>query len=326
MYSLKELQELIHNEISSLSTGEEPKGLYEPIHYVLSLGGKRIRPALCLLAYQLFSKKEFGKEVIYPAIGLEVFHNFTLLHDDVMDAANMRRGMPTVHKKWDGNTAILSGDAMMIKAYQYMAECPEKYMPEVMKAFNDLALGVCEGQQYDMDFESRSNVSVDEYLEMIRLKTSVLIAGSLKIGAIIGGASQKDKNFLYKFGENIGIAFQLQDDYLDVYGDPAVFGKNIGGDIVNNKKTFLLLQALQKAQGQAKEELNKWLESKDADTEKKIAAVRNIYDELGIPGLSQDLMNKYFNRSIEALEQIDADENLKADLKQFAVNLIDRVN
>ena len=326
MYSLKELQDLIHKEIKGLRTGDEPKGLYEPIHYVLSLGGKRIRPALCLLAFQLFSKKKPGKDVIYPAIGLEVFHNFTLLHDDVMDAADIRRGMPTVHKKWNDNTAILSGDAMMIKAYQYVSMCPEKDMAEVMETFNELALGVCEGQQYDMDFETRNDVTAEEYIEMIRLKTSVLIAGSLKIGAIIGSASKKDKNLIYEFGENIGIAFQLQDDYLDVYGDPAVFGKNIGGDIVNNKKTFLLLQALGKAKGRVKAELDKWIENRDADAQEKIDAVRGIYDNLGIPSLSQTLMKEYFDKSINALLSIDADEKIKEDLRQFAINLIDRAS
>jgi len=325
MYSLKELQELIHTRIENLQTGGEPKALYEPIQYVLSLGGKRIRPALCLLSYQLFNSSEPDDSIIYPAIALEVFHNFTLLHDDVMDDADMRRSMPTVHKKWDTNTAILSGDAMMIKAYQYMAMCPGKFMPEVMKEFNDLALGVCEGQQYDMDFETRNDVTVDEYLEMIRLKTSVLIAGSLKIGAVIGGASERDKGLLYDFGENIGIAFQLRDDYLDTYGDPAVFGKNIGGDIVNNKKTFLLLKAMQKAQGHVKDELEMWLKTTDGDDGKKIEAVRDIYDELGIPALSQALMNDYFERSMKALDEVKADDDLKADLKQFAVNLIDRV-
>ncbi len=326
MYSLNELQDLIHKEIKGLNTGDEPKGLYEPIHYVLSLGGKRIRPALCLMAYQLFSKKEPGKEVIYPAMGLEIFHNFTLLHDDVMDAADMRRGMPTVHKRWDDNTAILSGDAMMIKAYQYISMCPEEKMAEVMKAFNDLALGVCEGQQYDMDFETRNDVTADEYIEMIRLKTSVLIAGSLKIGAIIGNASEKNKYLIYEFGENIGIAFQLQDDYLDVYGDPAVFGKNIGGDIVNNKKTFLLLQALMKAKGTVKAELDKWIKIRGTDPQEKIDAVRGIYDDLGIPSLSQTLMNNYFDKSINALFSIDADEKIKEDLKQFAINLVERAS
>jgi len=326
MYSLEDLQELIHEKISKLQPGNEPRGLYEPIEYVLSIGGKRIRPALCLLAYQLFSSDEFEDGVVYPALALEVFHNFTLLHDDVMDDADMRRGTPTVHKKWDANTAILSGDAMMIKAYQYISMCSEKYMPEVMRVFNDLALGVCEGQQYDMDFETRNDVSVDEYLEMIRLKTSVLIAGSLTIGAIIGGASKEDRELLYEFGENIGIAFQLQDDYLDVYGDPAVFGKKIGGDIVNNKKTFLLLKALQKADGDVKDELLMWLKSEEGDDEKKIEAVRKIYDSLNVPKLSQDLMKEYFNKSVNALDRVNADVKLKADLRQFAVNLIDRIS
>ena len=324
MYSLKKLQKIIQDEIEALQIGNKPAGLYEPIRYVLSIGGKRIRPALCLLAYQLFSKKGLSDEIIYPAIGLEVFHNFTLLHDDVMDEADMRRNKPTVHKMWNENTAILSGDAMMIKAYQYISMCPDRYLPEVMDEFNKIALGVCEGQQYDMDFEQRNDVTVDEYLEMIRLKTSVLIAGSLKIGAIIGGASQEEQSLLYEFGENIGIAFQLQDDYLDVYGDAVSFGKNIGGDIVNNKKTFLLLQATRNAKGSLKEELEKWLENENADSSEKISAVRSIYDELGVPQLSEKLMNEYFNKAISALEKVKADIGLKEDLTRFAVNLIDR--
>ncbi len=324
MYSLKELQKIIGEEIEKLQTGDKPEGLYDPIHYVLSIGGKRIRPALCLLAYQLFNSSELSDEIIYPALGLEVFHNFTLLHDDVMDSADIRRNKPTVHVKWDANTAILSGDAMMIKAYQYVAMCPNESLPEVMEEFNNLALGVCEGQQYDMDFEHRNDVTVDEYLEMIRLKTSVLIAGSLKIGAIIGGASHDDMNLLYEFGENIGIAFQLQDDYLDVYGDAASFGKNIGGDIVNNKKTFLLLQALQNAKGLLKEELEMWLNITESDNTKKIDAVRKIYDKLNIRELSQNLMNDYFNKAIGALEIIDVNNELKEDLKKFATKLIDR--
>ena len=325
MYSLKELQKVIGAEIDGLQTGDNPKGLYEPIHYVLSIGGKRIRPALCLLAYQLFNSSELSDEIIYPALGLEVFHNFTLLHDDVMDSADIRRNKPTVHVKWDANTAILSGDAMMIKAYQYVSKCPRENLPEVMAEFNSLALGVCEGQQYDMDFEQRKDVTVDEYLEMIRLKTSVLIAGSLKIGAIIGGASVREMNLLYEFGENIGIAFQLQDDYLDVYGDTASFGKSIGGDIVNNKKTFLLLKALQKAEGATKEELEMWLNITEENNLEKVNAVRAIYDKLNIRELSQDLMNDYFNKAINALEIIRADNKLKDDLKEFAINLIDRV-
>ncbi len=324
MYSLKELQKIIGEEIDKLQSGDKPEGLYEPIHYVLSIGGKRIRPALCLLAYQLFNSSELSDEIIYPALGLEVFHNFTLLHDDVMDSADIRRNKPTVHVKWDANTAILSGDAMMIKAYQYMAMCPKERLPKVMEEFNKLALGVCEGQQYDMDFEQRNDVTVDEYLEMIRLKTSVLIAGSLKIGAIIGGASSEQMNLIYKFGENIGIAFQLQDDYLDVYGDTASFGKSIGGDIVNNKKTFLLLRALQEAEGSLEEELKGWLKITEENSYEKVNAVRVIYDKLNIREFSQNLMNDYFNKAIGALEIINVNNELKEDLKKFATKLIDR--
>jgi geranylgeranyl diphosphate synthase type II len=323
MYTLKELQLVINEKIRSITIGGEPRGLFEPIEYVLSLGGKRIRPALCLLGYQLFKDDEPGDDVIFPAIGLEVFHNFTLLHDDVMDKAAMRRNMPTVHKKWDENTAILSGDAMMIKAYQYMAMCPDPVLPEVMNVFNELALGVCEGQQYDMDFERRNDVTVDEYIEMIRLKTSVLIAGSLKIGAVIGGASQTDRELLYRFGEKIGIAFQLRDDFLDVYGDAESFGKKIGGDIVNNKKTFLLLNALKKASDKQKKELREWLDKSDDDAN-KITAVRNIYDTLGVPEDSEALMNDYYSIAIDALDQIKGNEKVKNDLKQFANNLIKR--
>ena len=324
MYSLKDFQEIIGNEIKELQIGNNPKGLYEPIQYVLAIGGKRIRPALCLLAYQLFNTKKLSPEIIYPALGLEVFHNFTLLHDDVMDSADIRRNQPTVHVKWDDNTAILSGDAMMIKAYQYMSMCPKENLSEVMAEFNKLALGVCEGQQYDMDFEQKNDVTVDEYLGMIRLKTSVLIAGSLKIGAIIGGASNEEMNLLYEFGENIGIAFQIQDDYLDVYGNTASFGKSIGGDIVNNKKTFLLLQALQKADGSLRGELDMWMDKKGGDNTEKIDGVRAIYDKLNIRELSQKLMNDYFEKAIRALETVNVNNKLKEDLKQFAINLIDR--
>jgi geranylgeranyl diphosphate synthase type II len=323
MYTLKELQLVINEKIRSITIGGEPRGLFEPIEYVLSLGGKRIRPALCLLGYQLFKDDEPGDDVIFPAIGLEVFHNFTLLHDDVMDKAAMRRNMPTVHKKWDENTAILSGDAMMIKAYQYMAMCPDPVLPEVMNVFNELALGVCEGQQYDMDFERRNDVTVDEYIEMIRLKTSVLIAGSLKIGAVIGGASQTARELLYRFGEKIGIAFQLRDDFLDVYGDAESFGKKIGGDIINNKKTFLLLNAFKKASDKQKKELREWLDKSDDDAN-KITAVRNIYDTLGVPEDSEALMNDYYSIAIDALDQIKGNEKVKNDLKQFANNLIKR--
>ena len=231
----KELLSQIHAYIESLPYSHDPKGLYDPIEYVLGLGGKRLRPVLMLLAYNLF--KEDVKAIFSQAAAIETYHNFTLLHDDLMDKADMRRGKLTVHKKWNENTAILSGDAMLILSYQFMMQgCPESCMKQVMEVFSRTALEVCDGQQWDMEFECREDVTVDEYMEMIRLKTSVLLAGALKIGAILGGASEKDAQLLYDFGIKAGLAFQLQDDYLDVYGDPAVFGKKIGGDILCNKR------------------------------------------------------------------------------------------
>jgi geranylgeranyl diphosphate synthase type II len=325
MHSLTALQTIVEKEIESLSLDQEPAGLYAPIRYVLDIGGKRIRPALCLAAYQLFSKNTDFSEVLYPALGLEVFHNFTLLHDDLMDAASIRRNKKTVHLKWNANTAILSGDAMMVKASQYISKCQDKYLPEVLQVFNQTALEVCEGQQYDMDFENRLDVTVDEYLRMIRLKTSVLIAGSLKIGAIIGGASKDEANLLYDFGENIGIAFQLQDDFLDVYGDTETFGKAIGGDIVNNKKTFLLIQALQEATDSLKEELKNWIEKESGRDEEKIKAISSIYDALGIADTTKDLMMAYYDQGMQALHKVNIEATMKQDLEQFALKLIDRV-
>lgn len=325
MHSLTALQSIVEKEIESLSLEQEPAGLYAPIRYVLDIGGKRIRPALCLAAYQLFSKKANFSEVLYPALGLEVFHNFTLLHDDLMDAASIRRNKKTVHLKWNANTAILSGDAMMVKASQYISHCQDKHLPEVLQVFNQTALEVCEGQQYDMDFENRLDVRVDEYLNMIRLKTSVLIAGSLKIGAIIGGASKDEANLLYDFGENIGIAFQLQDDFLDVYGNTETFGKAIGGDIVNNKKTFLLIQALQKATDPLKEELKSWIGKNARPDEEKIEGVRSIYNTLGIPDITKNLMMVYYNQAMQALKKVSIEAAMKQDLEQFALKLIDRV-
>ena len=231
--------------------------LYRPIDYVLSMGGKHLRPSLMLMACNIFS--EDIAPAIKPAIGIEIFHNFTLLHDDIMDKADSRRGKPTVHKKWEENVAILSGDAMLIKAYQYISTCPEKRLSKILEVFSQTAIEVCEGQQYDMDFEKESLVTEEMYLKMIRLKTAVLLGASLKIGAIIGGANQHEANCLYDFGINIGIAFQLKDDLLDVYGNSKKFGKTIGGDITCNKKTFLLIRTINKANEKEKEELEKWL-------------------------------------------------------------------
>ncbi|MBI9061158.1 MAG: polyprenyl synthetase family protein [Marinilabiliaceae bacterium] len=322
MYTIKDLQSIVEKELSAQQFVEQPEGLYLPIEYILGVGGKRIRPTLCLAGCYLFNDEI--KPAIKPALGLEIFHNFTLLHDDVMDNADVRRNQATVHIKWNPNTAILSGDAMLIKAYQYIADLNTNSLPSVMALFNQTALEVCEGQQYDMEFETRQDVSVDEYMKMIRLKTAVLLAGSLKTGAIIGGASDEQANLLYEFGENIGLGFQLQDDYLDVYGDVETFGKAIGGDIVANKKTFMLINALQLASGDLRKKLDEWLIEENFDAAKKIEAVRAIYDKVGVADLAREKMHYYFNKAMQALNKVDGKEAMKEDLRQFALKLIER--
>jgi geranylgeranyl diphosphate synthase type II len=322
MYTITDLQKLVEQEITKQQFVVEPKGLYQPIDYVMGMGGKRIRPTLCLAGCYLF--RDTIQNALKPSLSLEIFHNFTLLHDDIMDNADVRRNQPTVHKKWDENTAILSGDAMLIKAYQYAAEIEPQYLKSVLDVFSQTAIEVCEGQQYDMEFETRDDVKVDDYLNMIRLKTAVLLAASLKTGAIIGGASAQDADLLYKFGENIGLAFQLQDDFLDVYGDIETFGKAIGGDIVANKKTFLLLNALQLASGSLREDLINWINAKDFDAHEKIESVKNIYNSLKVDALAKEKMNFYFNNAITALDKVNGRESMKEELRKFAVKLIER--
>ena len=322
MLSFKEIQEKIEREIGRLEFDCPPKSLYEPITYILSLGGKRIRPALVLMAYNLY--REDVEKAIRPAIGLEVFHNFTLLHDDLMDQADKRRNKPTVHKVWNANTAILSGDAMLIAAYQLIGETAPEHLKEVLDLFTRTALEICGGQQYDMEFESRMDVSEEEYLEMIRLKTAVLLACSLKTGAILGGASQEDAENLYRFGINIGLAFQLQDDLLDVYGDTRTFGKNIGGDILCNKKTFLLINALRRAEGEQKAQLEHWIARKDFDAAEKIAAVTNIYNVLGLKELSEAKMQTYYAEGMKNLAALSVSEERLAVLKEVTSRLMFR--
>lgn len=322
MLSFKEIQEKIEREIGQLEFDCPPKSLYEPITYILSLGGKRIRPALVLMAYNLY--REDVEKVIRPAIGLEVFHNFTLLHDDLMDQADKRRSKPTVHKVWNANTAILSGDAMLIAAYQLIGETAPEHLKEVLDLFTRTALEICGGQQYDMEFESRMDVSEEEYLEMIRLKTAVLLACSLKTGAILGGASREDAENLYRFGINIGLAFQLQDDLLDVYGDTKTFGKNIGGDILCNKKTFLLINALRRAEGEQKAQLEHWIARKDFDAAEKIAAVTNIYNVLGLKELSEAKMQTYYAEGMKNLAALSVSEERLAVLKEVTSRLMFR--
>lgn len=323
MKTFDEISQLITSELEQLNWSKEPRGLYEPIGYVLSMGGKRVRPALTLMACNLFS--DDVKPAIAPALGLEVFHNFTLLHDDIMDRADIRRGKPTVHKKWDDNTAILSGDVMQITAYQLIAKTPEVYLKKVLDLFSQTAAEICEGQQYDVEFESRHKVEADDYLEMIRLKTAVLLGCALKTGAWIGGATETDAQNLYEFGINIGLAFQLKDDLLDVYGNEATFGKKIGGDILCNKKTYLLIHALELAQGKTAEELQYWLNISDnTRAEEKIEAVTSVYNQLGVKQICEDKMLLFYTQAVANLEKVSVLENNKQELRKLAEKLMSR--
>ncbi|WP_321520077.1 polyprenyl synthetase family protein [uncultured Bacteroides sp.] len=314
--------EIVNQYISELSYSHAPKSLYDPVEYVLSLGGKRIRPVLMLMAYNLY--KENVKEILSPAVGLEIYHNFTLLHDDLMDKADMRRNKPTVHKVWDDNTAILSGDAMLILAYRYVAECHSSSLKNVLDTFTQAALEVCDGQQLDMDFERRNDVKEEEYLEMIRLKTSVLLAAALKMGALLAGASVEDAQHLYDFGVNIGLAFQLKDDLLDVYGDPKVFGKNIGGDILCNKKTYMLIKALEKADKQQAIALQGWLEKESFQPKEKIEAVTTLYNQIGVKLICESKMREYYAKGLNSLSLVSVAEETKRELKAVAEHLMYR--
>ena len=299
MRTFEEICRTIEEALARLTFDQPPRSLFDPITYTLSLGGKRIRPALALMACDLFGGK--NEDVLQPALGLEVFHNFTLLHDDLMDEADRRRDKPTVHKLWNPNVAILSGDAMLICAYQLVAKANDK---AILELFSRTALEICAGQQYDMEFESRSDVTEEEYLEMIRLKTAVLLACALKVGAMIGGASTADADALYDYGIHIGLAFQLQDDLLDVYGDPKTFGKNIGGDILCNKKTFLLINALSVASEEQRQVMEDWMARKTYDAQEKIAAFANLYNELSIRDLTERRIEDYYRMANEDLARM----------------------
>ena len=322
MYSSKELLQMVEEAIAALPLEREPKGLYEPIRYVLSLGGKRIRPVLMLMAYNLY--REDMKPCLMPAIGIETYHNFTLLHDDLMDRAEVRRGKTCVHLKWNDNTAILSGDNMLVLAFQYMMQCEDTKMPAVMRTFSKTAIEIDEGQQYDVDFETRNDVTEAEYIEMIRLKTSVLLACALQIGATLADAPEQDSEALYRFGENLGLAFQLQDDFLDVYGDPAVFGKKIGGDILCNKKTFMLINALLHASEEDRAELQRWIESKDCNPDEKIKAVTALYTKIGVDRMAKERMNAYYVEAERCLDKVNLPEERKQMLRGIALELMGR--
>jgi geranylgeranyl diphosphate synthase, type II len=318
MNRYKYLYSIVNQQIEKTSYAKYPANLYDPIRYVMKAGGKRIRPLLCLLACELFGGDY--RKALYPAIGIEIFHNFTLLHDDMMDNADMRRGLPVVHKKWNSNIALLSGDAMSVIAYKYMSKASDR-LNEILEIFSETALNICEGQQYDMDYEQKSNVTEQEYLNMITLKTAVLLACSLKVGAIAADADNDECDKIHEFGKNLGIAFQLQDDYLDVFGNPDVFGKNTGGDIIANKKTFLLINALSKADGENQKKLKSWIEAENFDNEEKISEVKKIFKNLNIDKYTIENMQKYYDIAFEIFENINVSNENKKHLYEFAESL-----
>lgn len=322
MYSSSELMQMVNHTIESLPYDRKPAALYEPIKYVLSLGGKRLRPVLMLMAYNMY--KEDVERILLPAVAIETYHNFTLLHDDLMDRAEVRRGKPCVHKKWNDNAAILSGDNMLVLAFHRMLQCDEQYMPAVLRLFTETALEIDEGQQYDIDFEERSDVTEAEYIEMIRLKTSVLLACALKIGGILGGATAQDAEALYEFGEKLGLAFQLQDDYLDVYGDFKTFGKQIGGDIMCNKKTYMLINAQLLANEEQARELTMWQNKENPQRDEKVAAVTRLYDEIGVPELVRNKINQYYQQAAQALSHLSLPQERTAVLWDYAQSMLNR--
>ncbi len=319
MLSLDEYRKMANDEIAAIAYPANPNGLYEPIAYTMDLGGKRLRPALALMACEAMGGE--AKLALKAAVGLELFHNFTLLHDDVMDNADVRRGKPTVHRRWNDNTAILSGDAMLTMSCQYVAQVDSEILPAVMDLFNKTAMEIYEGQQLDMDFEVLNNVSVDEYIEMIRLKTSVLLGCACKMGAIIAGASDENAQALYNVGLYLGLAFQLQDDVLDVWGDEATFGKAIGGDIMNNKKTFLLVGAMHKAQGDDATELRRWLNDDYAIRDEKVPAVTALYERLGMREAADEAIKRYNDMALDALDEVE----LSDEARHAFIEVIERL-
>lgn len=322
MKTSEEILRLVNDYLAQLPYEREPQSLYEPIKYVLSMGGKRVRPVLMMLAYNMY--KDDPESILPSACALETYHNYTLLHDDLMDNAALRRGHETVHKKWDANTAILSGDSMLVLAYERIAQCPKEKLAGVLSLFTETALEIGEGQQYDMEFENRTDVTEAEYIEMIRLKTSVLLACAVKMGAMLAGASDEDADNLYKFGEQIGLAFQLQDDFLDVYGDSAVFGKAIGGDITSNKKTYMLINAINHANAEQRAELTRWITAEQFDAKEKVAAVTRLYNEIGIDRMAKDKIEYYFEQSTKYLALVNVPEERKQELIAYTHDMMNR--
>jgi geranylgeranyl diphosphate synthase type II len=324
MHSIGELKDLVAKELSEIPLKGSPKDLYDPISYMLSLEAKRMRPIALLAACEMFDGDL--KQAINPALGIEVFHNFTLMHDDIMDNAPLRRSSQTVHTRWNHNIAILSGDTMFVKACQLMMMTDDKVLRPVLELFHETAIQVCEGQQLDMDFETAADISIDDYIHMITYKTAVLLAASLKLGAVIAGADTTNADHIYEFGKNTGIAFQLKDDLLDIFGDDKKFGKFKGGDIVANKKTFLLLKALELATGEDKLKLNSWISNPTFDASEKVTAVTEIYNRLGVEKLAEEEMSKHFDKAIFHLNQIPVSESKKSVLRGMAEKLMVREN
>lgn len=320
LYSLEEVQALIHQQLEAYQNNRQTE-IERPIQYILSLGGKRIRPALTLLAANLFS--DALNDALHPALAIEVFHNFTLMHDDIMDNAPLRRGMPTVHEKWNRDTAILSGDAMLIQSYELLIQTPAAHLSQILPVFNRTAMEVCIGQQMDMDFQTRRDVSIEEYLEMIRLKTSVLLAGAMEIGAWVGGASREDAKHLYDFGVRLGVAFQLWDDYLDAFGDPAMTGKQPGGDILADKKTFLHITAIHRANESQWKQLNDW-HGQTSDQKNKVEEITRIYRMLGADQALQEHAQKLHQEALQALDAVSVENERKQPLLQLADFLLNR--
>ena len=321
-YTASQLLNKINAYLEQMPYSRPPQGLYAPISYELSLGGKRIRPVLMLMAYNLY--KEDIDTILPQAAGLETYHNHTLLHDDLMDKADMRRNKQTVHKVWGENAAILSGDAMLILAYRLMADCASDKLKKVLDLFTETTMEICEGQQWDMEFETRMDVTVDEYIEMIRLKTSVLLAAALKIGALMADAPEAETDKLYEFGVKMGLAFQLQDDYLDVYGNPEVFGKNVGGDILCNKKTYMLITALELADDNQRQELTRWLTAADYVPAEKISAVTRIYNEVGVDKRCQTIVEDLYKQGLAILDGVALPAERKQELQNFVCGLMGR--
>jgi len=317
-------QQQIEDALKDKKYGSNPKELYDPISYIMSLGGKRLRPVLVFIAADIFDGDT--SKALHPALAIELFHNFTLVHDDLMDKAPLRRNQPTVHEKWNNNIAILSGDAMMVRAYQELCFADAAMLPQLLEIFSDTAVKVCEGQQYDMNYEAMTKVSIQQYIKMIELKTAVLLGGALKIGAVIGGAREEDAQRLYDFGKHIGIAFQLQDDILDVYADATKFGKQKGGDIIANKKTYLLLKAIEMADSNRymKEELQQWIAAPQFEAKEKIEAVINIYNFLNVKELARNEMQKHYDLALTFLKDIPVAESKKQELIGFAESLMVR--